>query len=499
MTTARIRISDVSAPSTNDASDADFTIIPVTNSITVIQPNGGEILLANGSYDIKWSYTGSIANVMIELSTDSGATYPTVITASTPNNGLFTWNPINNVQTHTARIRISDVAASTTNDVSDADFTINQGANKGWNPVAGQTRVVLSSPAPYQSGQNPDLAVFSAGTDNSSRGEICNQTGTPTFYKYNDGYTATTGTGWAFPDAAPGPIHKFDVLPDGSKAFVTLAGTSPWNPPTINDPQQSIFGALNNTTGAGTLLFFGDSGNPDPDKVPWSCAVDFSCGVPGGTEDTRAYLLSVRSAVAGNPGTPDGNIAVSYWDTPYNNSVPGWLLPISTQGGGSGLVDDTNPLSMALAADDATNLAFGTEPTTALWILDSIGRIQPVVIGWTDGSVAYVKPPLTSTQYGSRKPVDVSIANAKAFGYAVTNPGFNWLAVLLDNQDGTWSVGVWEYCYTAGPPATFTQIDITDPLPGTPMSIDVDGHDFEIHVLSQYSGNTEATVFRYTP
>jgi hypothetical protein len=38
-----------------------------------------------------------------------------------------------------------------------------------------------------------------------------------------------------------------------------------------------------------------------------------------------------------------------------------------------------------------------------------------------------------------------------------------------------------------------------DPIPGTPLAVDVDPVKFEIHVLTQDGSNIEATVFDYTP
>ena len=384
-------------------------------------------------------------------------------------------------------------------DTSDGDFTITSEPISGWNPVSGQTRVALTNPAPMQLEEPVDLAVFSAG-ENQSRGEIVNQATDSIFYKYNNAYTATTGSSWTYPVTDFGPIHKFDVLPDGSHIFVTLAGTTAWGSPQIEDPAYGIFSSHNNETGEGSFLFLGDSGDPDPEQQPWWWMPDFSCGVPGGTEDNRAYLLAVHSPDAGNPVPPDGNIALLLWDPPYDGtSLGGWFLSISTNGGSVGLVDDSAPGSMALAVDDATGVGINNQPATGLWILDSTGKVQSVLLVWATGDVALMAPQLSSEQYGSRTPVDIEIANATDFGYSVTDPGFNWLAVLLDNGNGTWSVGVWEFNYLAGPPATFTQIDITDPIPGRAMALDVDPTDFEIHVLSKNEGTVEATVFEYLP
>jgi hypothetical protein len=91
-------------------------------SLTVTSPNGGECWINGTSHDITWSSTGTIANVKIELSTNGGSSYSPIV-ASTTNDGSYTWT-VSGTASSQCRIRISDVSASTTNDVSDANFTI---------------------------------------------------------------------------------------------------------------------------------------------------------------------------------------------------------------------------------------------------------------------------------------------------------------------------------------------------------------------------------------
>ena len=93
--------------------------------------------------------------------------------------------------------------------------------------------------------------------------------------------------------------------------------------------------------------------------------------------------------------------------------------------------------------------------------------------------------------------MDVTVGNAAEFGYSVSANGtFNWICILLDNGDGTWSVGIWECDFIDG---SYSLIDITDPLPGIPMAVDFDGIDFELHVLADNGGAPEVTVFEYIP
>ena len=68
----------------------------------------------------------SVQNVKISLSTDGGNTFPTVLAASTANDGSESINVPNGIQTATARIKIEAIG-NIFFDISDANFTINNG------------------------------------------------------------------------------------------------------------------------------------------------------------------------------------------------------------------------------------------------------------------------------------------------------------------------------------------------------------------------------------
>jgi hypothetical protein len=108
----------------------------------VTVPNGSESYAGGSTQTITWNNAGTTAppfnvpNVKISLSTDGGLTYPTVITASTPNDGSEALTiPVG--ATTTARIKIEAVG-NIFFDISNANFTITV-------PAAGYT---LSAPAP---------------------------------------------------------------------------------------------------------------------------------------------------------------------------------------------------------------------------------------------------------------------------------------------------------------------------------------------------------------
>ena len=128
-----------------------FTVnVAGTTPFAVTSPNGGESFPGGTTQTITWNDAGTtaapfnVANVKISLSTDGGLTYPTVIVASTPNDGTEALT-IPAVATTTARIKIEAVG-NIFFDISNANFTITAAPN-GFsfnNPAA----VIASCPAP---------------------------------------------------------------------------------------------------------------------------------------------------------------------------------------------------------------------------------------------------------------------------------------------------------------------------------------------------------------
>ncbi len=125
-TTARIQVQALTASNSLlalDDSDANFSIAAAT--LTVTAPNGTETLTGLDSTNITWTHTGTPDHYKILLSTNSGLTFPTVVTASTASSP-YSWT-INNITTTTARIRVQSLDAANVviaTDDSNADFSI---------------------------------------------------------------------------------------------------------------------------------------------------------------------------------------------------------------------------------------------------------------------------------------------------------------------------------------------------------------------------------------
>src|SRR5439155_1159391 len=118
----KVRVSDPNDPEANDLSDNPFKI---TAALAVTSPNGGEQWAVGSVKPITWTSTGSVANVKLEYSKDDFAT-STVIVASTPNTGTYTWTIPDAIST-TVKVRVTDVSDPAASDSSDANFKI-QGA-----------------------------------------------------------------------------------------------------------------------------------------------------------------------------------------------------------------------------------------------------------------------------------------------------------------------------------------------------------------------------------
>jgi hypothetical protein len=98
-------------------------------NILLTSPNGGETWDIGEFNAVTWSGYGLFDNARIEISRDNGATWADV-TASTPNNGSYTWN-VTGAASAQCLIRVSDVNDPDNKDQSDAVFTIQAPAAPG--------------------------------------------------------------------------------------------------------------------------------------------------------------------------------------------------------------------------------------------------------------------------------------------------------------------------------------------------------------------------------
>src|SRR3990172_8002273 len=105
-----------------DDSNAAFRI---QGKLTLTAPNGGEKWKVGSAQSITWTSVGSVANVKLQYSKDNFAT-ATLITASTPNTGSFSWT-IPNDMSSTVKILVTDASDVSVFDDSNGNFKLMAG------------------------------------------------------------------------------------------------------------------------------------------------------------------------------------------------------------------------------------------------------------------------------------------------------------------------------------------------------------------------------------
>jgi len=145
----------------NGRGDAMAEVLGQTmDSITVTAPNGGESWIVGSSQNITWTSTGTVGNVNIDYSTNSGGNW-TSIAAGTANDGIYPWTVANTPST-TCLVRVSDAADGSPTDTSNAVFSI----------VASTAETVSapSQPSGANSGLKATSYPFTTGGSTSSLG-----------------------------------------------------------------------------------------------------------------------------------------------------------------------------------------------------------------------------------------------------------------------------------------------------------------------------------------
>ncbi|MFH1313486.1 MAG: metallophosphoesterase [Candidatus Eisenbacteria bacterium] len=99
-------------------------------TVTVTQPNGGEIWHIDSFFDITWTADDDVGVTSIDilLSSDGGATYPHTIATGETNDGTCSWQ-VDVSPTTQARVKVIayDAATNSGEDVSNGNFTIADG------------------------------------------------------------------------------------------------------------------------------------------------------------------------------------------------------------------------------------------------------------------------------------------------------------------------------------------------------------------------------------
>lgn len=115
---ARIRVVSINNPAVGDTSDANFTII--TPTVTLIAPNGGEVLATGSTYTMLWTSVG-LGPATVELNRNYPVGTWEVLSSSAAD--VLQWT-VSGMPTANARVRITGISLPSVTDISDGNFTI---------------------------------------------------------------------------------------------------------------------------------------------------------------------------------------------------------------------------------------------------------------------------------------------------------------------------------------------------------------------------------------
>jgi subtilisin family serine protease len=231
-----------------------------TPTITVTAPNGGETWETGSSQTISWTSEGAVDTVKIEYSTDSGATWTSVVSA-TADTGTYSWTVPDDASA-ACKVKVSDTGG-TPSDASDGVFTIEASPAPAPPPPCGDSwtnTAVTGSHRASAYGNSTFVAVGASGivftsadgaawtaqTSGTGNHLYSIAYGTPGFTAVGAAgiiITSTNGTSWTtrtastsatlrgitFADSkyvAVGYYGKILTSPDGAAWTIRTSGTS---------------------------------------------------------------------------------------------------------------------------------------------------------------------------------------------------------------------------------------------------------------------------------
>ncbi len=99
------------------------SVIAEPSSITLLDPDGSEIIMGGTIYPVAWQTGGTIDNVLIEFSIDNGSSWSEVYPPNVGNTGSFDWLvPI--VNSEQCKVRLTNTADLNVYDTTNGPFTI---------------------------------------------------------------------------------------------------------------------------------------------------------------------------------------------------------------------------------------------------------------------------------------------------------------------------------------------------------------------------------------
>jgi hypothetical protein len=187
----KVRVSDKDNSQVFSLSDGTFSIVG-TSSLTLNSPNGGEQWKAGETHQINWSSDG-VSNIKIEYSTNNGISWNLISSSFPAHFNSFNW-VIPAVSSSFCKVKISDVANSQINDISNNAFSIKNPTLQVVSPNGGETWYANDVEQITWSSQDVDNIKIEYTTNNGSSWNLIETSisANPNSYNWNVPSAAST-------------------------------------------------------------------------------------------------------------------------------------------------------------------------------------------------------------------------------------------------------------------------------------------------------------------
>jgi hypothetical protein len=367
------------------------TVVAAAGPFTITAPNTAVSWTGGTTEAVTWNVAGttappiSAANVAITLSTDGGQTFPTVLAASTPNDGAENV-AVPNLPTAQARVRVQAVGTNGFFDINNANLTIVAGTGPG--ASIGDVSVTEGN-----TGTTPATLALVPVTLTAVSGvpvtvDFTTAPGTATA---PDDYAITTGTltfapGETTRNVTVAVVGDTNVEPN-ENFFVNLSNLSGGG--SIGDAQAEVtivnddFGPVTINAGDGSVVEGDPTANPD-------LLVPVTLSGPSGSTVTVAFTTADDTATAGTdyvtasgtltfaPGVTSQNVTVSVISDLVDEADETLFVNLSapvgaTIGDGQGVGTITDDDSVT---DAGAELAHGSRQVRSFDTPDTYGIAQ---------------------------------------------------------------------------------------------------------------------------
>jgi hypothetical protein len=315
--------------------------------LILASPNGEEEWIGGEKKDILWGSFGDVGNVKLEYSTNNGETW-NVITASTANNGTYSWT-VPNSPSSQCQVRISEASGSVPPDpdTSNANFTIKSGSSGATitiiSPNGGETLLGATTHTITWTGSKQYDSIDLEYYDGSEWHVIVSGTEDDGQYNWTVPNISTNNArlwikGWSLTgNAIDYTDSTYEITENSSAAIITL--TSP-------NGGETLVGNTTHTIRWTSSIQFDSVDIEYYDGSSWHV-------IENGTEDDGEYdwivpNIATNTARMWIKGWSDEGNPIDFTDNSYSieKGVPmGTILVTSPNGGEGWLQGSTHPIT----------------------------------------------------------------------------------------------------------------------------------------------------------